>query len=139
LWFFCEFPSEKHQRGINVDDQRRHTGTVNHDGCPSTLLLNGLSSGFDSISFEVGTLGTAPKNDVHICVTTGLDNGSKALFSDAHKGMWIGSRVHGINGDTNTAVGSVLEANGERDTRSKFTMELRFCCASTDGTPGDTC
>lgn len=74
---------------------------------------------------------------MHICVATGLDDSSETLLGNTHEGMRVGCRVHGIDGNTNTAVGSVLEADGERNTRGELTVKLRFSGASTNGTPGD--
>lgn len=72
-----------------------------------------------------------------ILVTTGLDDGSETLLGDTHEGMGVRGGVHGIDGNTNTTVGSVLEVDGEGDTGGELTVELGLGGTSTDGTPGD--
>lgn len=37
------------------------------------------------------------------------------------------------------SIGTVFEADGERDAGSEFAMELTFGCAGSDGTPGKHC
>lgn len=120
-----------------IGTMRRHTRAVNHDGSPTALLLNGLHSIADGIRLVVGALGTTTEDDVDILVAAGLDDGGETLLGDAHEGVRVGSGVHGIDSDTNAAVGSVLEADGERDTGSELTVKLGLGSASANGTPGD--
>ena len=42
-----------------------------------------------------------------------------------------------INSHCQASVGAVLEANGERETRRQFTVELGFRCPGTNGAKGD--
>ena len=91
---------------------------------------------------------------MNILVTGCLDDGGKTLLGNTHEGMGIGSRLHGIDSDTNASVSScekhkepgtkwiqqlltILEANREGNTRSELTVELGLGGTSTDGTPRD--
>jgi len=55
-------------------------------------------------SLIVGTLGASSEDDVDILVTGGLDDGSKAILGDTHESVGVGSRLHGIDGDTDTSI-----------------------------------
>lgn len=45
--------------------------------------------------------------------------------------------MHGVDGDLEAAVGTVLEADGTGQTRSEFAMALAFGGACADGAPAD--
>lgn len=123
---------EKNQRKIL-------TAAVDHDRhmVVRTSLLDGRGGSLDVLSSKVGTLGAATENDVDVLVTSGLDDGGNTLLGDTHEGMGVRGRTHGINSNRDAAVGAVLETDGEGDTGSKLTVELRLSGASTDGAPGN--
>lgn len=57
----------------------------------------------------VRTLGTTSEDGMNILVARGLNDGSEALLGDTHEGMGMGSRLHGVDGDTDAPVGSCVE------------------------------
>jgi len=124
---------------VEVVLERVSVRTVHHDAW--FVLWTGLdkSSGgsLDVFGAIVRTLGATSKDDVNVLVAGGLDNGSKALLGDAHEGVGVGSGLHGVNGDTDAPISSVLKADGEGDTRGELTMELRLSGTSADSTPRD--
>lgn len=86
---------------------------------------------------EVGSTAATSQDNVTIGVTAGPDDTGHSLAVDTHKVVRVRSRLHGVNGDTDTAVGSVLEANGEGGSGCEFSVELRLGRSCTDSTPGD--
>jgi len=112
---------------------------VDHDARPHirSRLLHGRNSSADGLGVVVGALGTAAEDDVHVAVTARLDDGGETLFGDTHEGVGVGGGAHRVDGDTDAAVGTVLEADGERDTTCQLTVELRFGGTGTDGSPAD--
>ena len=60
-------------------------------------------------SVVVRTLGATSEDDMNILVAGGLDDGSETLLGDTHEGVGMGSGLHGIDGDTDTSVGSCIE------------------------------
>lgn len=59
-------------------------------------------------SVIVWTLGATSEDDVDILVAGGLDDGSKAILGNTHEGVGIGSGFHGIDGNTDTSIGSYV-------------------------------
>jgi len=117
--------------------ERVSVRAIDHDAwlVLRTGLLEGSSNSLDVFSGVVGTLGATSEDDVNILVAGSLHDGSKTLFGNTHESVRVGSRLHGINGNTDASISSVLKADGEGDTRSELTVELRLGGASTDGTP----
>jgi hypothetical protein len=72
-----------------------------------------------------------------VLVALGACDGSQTGLGDTHEVMSRSSGTNGINSRSQAAVGTILEANGEGQTRGKLTVELRLCGASADGTDGD--
>lgn len=62
----------------------------------------------------VRALGTTSEDNVDIFVAAGLDDGGKALLSNTHESVGVGGRLHGINCNTDTSIGSCAE-HYERD------------------------
>jgi hypothetical protein len=112
---------------------------VDHD--TGLVLGTGLfergRDGLDVLGGVIGALGTTSENDVDVLVSGGLDDSSKTLLGNTHESMGIGSRLHGVDCNPDTSVRPVLEADGERDTRSELAMELGLGSTSTDSTPRD--
>lgn len=46
------------------------------------------------------------------------------LFRDSHEGVGRSSREHRVNGDRDTAVGAIFEANGEGNARGQLAVKL---------------
>ena len=79
--------------------KKRLTRAVDHDGWVMlrTSLCNRLRGGLDVLCSIVGSGGTSTKNDMHVLVSTGLDDSGKTLFSDTHESMWVRRRAHSID------------------------------------------
>lgn len=73
-----------------------------------------------------------------IWVPARSDDTSHSLTVDTHKVVRVRSGLHGVNGNTDTSVGTVLETDGEGGTRSKFSVELGLGGTGTDSSPSDT-
>jgi len=100
-----------------------------------TGLLERSGGTLDVHSIVVGALGTASEDNVDIFVAAGLDDGGKTLLGNTHEGVGVGGRLHSIDCNTDTSIGSILEANWEGDTGSELTVELRLGRTSTNGSP----
>jgi len=119
--------------------ERVSVGAIYHDTwlvLRAGLLERGGGS-LDVLGIVVRALGTTSEDDVDIFIAAGLDDGGKSLLGNTHESMWVGGRLHGIDRDTDTSIGSILEAYGEGDTRSKLTVELGLGRTGTDGPPRD--
>ena len=55
---------------------------------------------------------------------------------NAEMAVRMGRRTHGITGDTQAAVGTVLEAHRQLQAADQFAVDLRFAGARADGRPG---
>ena len=107
---------------------------VNHHDLGQVLLAKGLSALLDVLGVVVGTLGSTSEDDEAVLVSGGLCDGSKTLLGDTHEVVLGSSGANGINGDTQAAVGSVLEAHGERQTGGKLSVQLRLGGTGANGT-----
>jgi hypothetical protein len=113
-------------------------GAVNHDSFFLLLVLEDFLGSLDALLVEVGTLGSTTENNEAVLVTLGSGDSSKTLLGDTHEVVLSGGSANGVNGNTKAAVCTVLEANGERKTRGKLTVELRLGGTGTNSTDGDT-
>lgn len=91
----------------------------------------------DVLGGEIGALGAAAEDDVHVLVSARLDDRGDALFRDAHERVRIAARTHRVDGDGDAPVRAVLEADGEGDARGEFAVELRLGGPCADGAPRD--
>lgn len=73
-----------------------------------------------------------------IWVSARSDNTSHSLTVDTHEIVGVGRGLHGVNGDTNTSVGTILESDREGGARSEFSVELRLGRSGSNRSPGDT-
>ena len=87
---------------------------------------------------EVGSTTTTSQDDMTIWVTTSPDDTGHSLTVDTHEIVWVRSRLHSVNGDADTTVGTVLESDRESGSRGEFTMKLRFGCSGSNSSPSDT-
>jgi len=126
-------------RLVEVVFERVSVRAINHDArfILRTGLLEGISSSLDVSGVIVRTLRATSEDDMDVLVTGGLDDGSEAIFGNAHEGVRVGGGLHGINGDTDASISPVLETDGERDTRGELAVELGLRGTSTDSTPRD--
>jgi hypothetical protein len=110
---------------------------VNHHNLGQVLLAKGLSALLDVLSVEVGTVSSTSEDDEAVLVSGSLCDGSKTLLGDTHEVVLGSSRANSINGDTQAAVGTVLEAHGERQTGGKLSVQLRLGGTGANGTERD--
>lgn len=111
----------------------RHTmRAVNHHDFGQALLLQGFTGSLDTVLVEVGALGSTAENDKAVFVTACSGDGSQTLLCHTHKVMLRSRSANGIYSHGQTSIGTVLEANGEGETRSELSVQLRFGCSSTN-------
>src|SRR5690606_13394862 len=67
-----------------------------------------------------------------IAVYSGSNNSDNTWLGDGQEMMWAGGGSNGINGDANTTIGTIFEADWEGETRSQLSMKLGFGSTSTD-------
>lgn len=113
-------------------------GAVNHDSLLLLLVLEDLLSSLDALLVKVGALGSTTEDNEAVLVTLGSGDSSKTLLGDTHEVVLSSGGTNSVNGNTKAAVGTVLEANGERKTRGKLTVKLRLGGTGTNSTNGDT-
>ena len=70
-------------------------------------------------------------------IAAGPGDGSQTLLRDTHEVVLRRRGTNGVNGHAKVAIGTVLEAYGERQTRCQLTVQLRLSGAGTNGTDGD--
>lgn len=90
---------------------------VNHDGrvrVVRSLLSHVSECGLHVLLGVVGTVGAASEDNVDVLVTVRLYDGGHTLVVDTHEAMGVFSGSHGVNGNTNRAVCSVLETYADR-------------------------
>lgn len=142
MWFFCELPSIK----VSIESQDHikgnvgaHTvGAVNHDSQLLLLVLQGLLGSLDVLLVKVGSLGTTSQDNEAVLVTLSAGDSGKTLLGDTHEVMLGSGSANGVNGNAETTVCAVLEADGERQTRGQLTVKLGLGGSGTDGTDRDT-
>lgn len=112
---------------------------IDHNARPvlRARFFESRSSGLDVFSIVVGTLGTTAEDDMDILVAGGLNDGGKTLLGDTHESVRVGGGFHGVHCNTDASISSILEADGEGDTGSKLTVELRLSGTSANSTPRD--
>ena len=69
-------------------------------------------------------------------ISSRTDDAGYAVLVDTEEAMRCARRNHGVQGDLQTAIGAVLEANGHRQTTGHFAMCLRFGRPRPIGHPG---
>lgn len=110
---------------------------VNHDGALLALRQQDLLGLLNVLLVKVGALATSTQDHESVLVALRPGDGGQALLSDTHEVVLGGGGTDGVNCDTEVSVGTVLEANGERQTRGKLSVQLGLGRACTDGTDRD--
>lgn len=105
---------------------------VDHHDLREVLLPQRLAHGLDACGVEVCALGSTTQDNEAVLITACPGDSSQTLLGDTHEVVLCGRTADGINSDCQTAIGTVLETNGERETRGKLAVQLRFCCARTN-------
>ena len=110
---------------------------VNHHNLREVLLPQRLAHVLDACGIEVCALGSTTQDNEAVLVTACPGDSSQTLLCDTHEVVLRGRAADRINCDGETTIGTVLETNGERETRGKFAVQLRLCGARTDRAEGD--
>lgn len=97
----------------------------------------GLSLG-DALGIVVGALLATTEDDEAVGVAHGADDSSDTGLGDGQEVVRVLDGANGIDSDIQGAVGTVLETNGEGQTRGQFTVDLGLGGASTNGADGET-
>jgi hypothetical protein len=121
-------------RLVPVVLERVAVRAVDHHDGKVTLGLKSLTGGSHAVLVEVGALGAATEDDEAVGVAAGLGDSGQALLGHTHEVVLRSSGANGVNGNSKTTVGTVLEAHRERETRSQLTVELGLGGTGTDGT-----
>lgn len=110
---------------------------VNHHDLREVLLLQRLADRLDAVLVEVGALGSTTEDNEAVLVSSRPGDGSQTLLCYTHEVVLCGSRTNSVDGHCQPSIGSVLESNGEGETRGKLTVQLGLCCARTDSAKRD--
>lgn len=112
-------------------------GAVDHDDLGLLLARQSLAGGLDALTVVVGALVASTEDDEAVLVTSGLGDSSQTLLGDTQEAVGVSSGTNGINGNSEVAVGTVLEANGETETGGELTVQLRLGGAGANSTERD--
>lgn len=85
---------------------------VDHDGGFESGIEEGFAGFGDVLGGIVGTVGTASEYDVTVGVALGGDGVGLSGVVDPEKGLFLAGGFDGVNGDGESAVGAVFEAEG---------------------------
>lgn len=110
---------------------------VNHDSLLLSLLIQGLLGQLDILGIEVGASGATTEDDESVLVSGGSGDGSETMLGDTQEVMLGGRGSNSINGNSQAAIGAVLEADWEREARRKLAVQLGLSGACSDGSEGD--
>lgn len=110
---------------------------VNHDDLALVLRAQSLARSLDVGTVVVGTLTATTENDETVLVARGLSDSGQALLGDTQETVGVGSSANGVNSNRQVTIRAVLVTNGETQTRSELTVQLRLGGTGTNGTKGD--
>ena len=96
-----------------------------------SLSESGLGLG-DALSIVVGATRATTQDDEAVLVANGAHDGHHTGLGHRQEVMGVFDGANGINGHSESAVGSVLEANGEAETASQLAVELTLRCPGAD-------
>lgn len=116
---------------------KRTVRAVHHHDLGQVLLPQRLAHSLNAGAVEVSALGAAAENDEAVLVAACPCDSGETLLGHTHEVVLCGSAANGVNSHGQPAIGAVLEANGEGQTRCKLAVQLGLCCAGTDGAEGD--
>lgn len=85
---------------------------VDHDGGFESGIEEGFAGFGDVLGGIVGTVGTASEYDVTVGVALGGDGVGLSGVVDPEKGLFLAGGFDGVDGDGESAVGAVFEAEG---------------------------
>lgn len=99
---------------------------VNHQARIQALRLELLARLLQALSVVVGALLSTAQDDEAVIIADSADDGHNTGLGDGEEVVRMLDRANRIDCDIESAVGTVLEANRERQTRGKLTVELRL-------------
>lgn len=111
--------------------------TIDHDSLLLPLLLQSVLGQLDVFGIKVGASGAATEDDESVLVPCCSRDSRKALLRDTHEMVLGSGGSDGVDGNGQTAIRTVLEANWEGKARRKLAMQLRLCSARADSSQGD--
>lgn len=111
---------------------------IDHETSGETLGLKLLLGVLDARSVVVGALLASAQNHEAVRVTHGADDGGDTGLGDGQEVVGVLDGADRVDGDVQSAVCAVLEADGEGQTRGQFTVDLGLGRASTNSTNGQT-
>lgn len=110
---------------------------VNHQHLRKLLLPQRIPRSTNALGIKVGAARSTAQNHEAVLVSTCPGNGSETLLGHTHEVVLCGGGANGVDGNSQAAISAVLEANGERETGSKLTVQLGLSGACSDGAEGD--
>lgn len=122
---------------VTVVLERVAVRAVDHHDLLLAALCKSVASLLDILGVVVCTLGTPAKNNKAVWVSGGLGNGGETLLGDTQEVVLGCCGSNGVDGDSQTTVGTVLEAHRERETRGQLSVELGFSSSCANCTEGD--
>jgi len=111
---------------------------IDHETGGEALGLKLLLGVLDARSVVVGALLSSAKDHETVRVTHGADDGGDTGLGDGEEVVRVLDGADRIDGDVQSAVRAVLEADGEGQTRGQFTVDLGLGRASTNSANGQT-
>ncbi len=115
-----------------ISDQALTMRTVNHHRLPLPLLRQRLFNGSHALLIVVGARCAATKYNKAVLVACRPRDSRQPIFCDAHEVVFRGRGSDGVDGNSQAAVGAVLEADREGQTGCQLAMELRLGRARAD-------
>lgn len=92
----------------------------------------------DALGVIVGALLSSAQNHEAVWITHGADYGGHTGLGDREEVVRVLDGADGVHGDVERAIGAVLEADGEGQTRGQFTVHLGFGGPRSNRTHGKT-
>lgn len=101
------------------------------------FLPQSVPRSLNALGVEVGATSSTTQDHKAVLVAARPCDGSQTLLCYTQEVVLRLRSADRINCDSQASICSVLEANRERETRRKLTVQLRFCCACSDGAERD--
>ncbi len=110
---------------------------VDHDGGFESGIEECFAGFGDVLGGIVGAAGTAAEDDVAVGVALGGDGVGLSGVVDPEKGLFLAGGFDGVDGDGESAVGAVFEAEGHRETGGHLAVGLALGGAGANRGPAD--
>ena len=112
-------------------------GAVDHDRPCDALARHTSQCLLDARGVVVGAVASAAQDQVQVGVARGAHHRRAAVDADPQEAVRVARRDHGVVGDVQAAIGSVLEADGHGEAAGKLPVGLALAGAGSDGGPGE--